>query len=93
MAATIARPGGTVGYVGVPHVENAGFLRPLFYGNLTFRGGPAPVRKYVEELMKDVLQGTLNPAPVLDKTVDLDGVPEGYQAMDNREAIKVMVKP
>lgn len=92
MAATIARPGGTVGYVGVPHVESADFLRPLFYGNTTFRGGPAPVRKYVEELMADVLQGTLDPAPVLDKTVDLYGVPEGYKAMDEREAIKVMVK-
>ncbi len=43
--------------------------------------------------MEDVLQGTLDPAPVLDKTVDLDGVPEGYQAMDDRQAIKVMVKP
>lgn len=92
MAANIVRPGGAIGYVGVPHIEGADFLAPLFYGNVTFRGGPAPVRHYVEELMEDVLQGTLDPAPVLDKTVDLDGVPEGYQAMDDREAIKVMVK-
>jgi alcohol dehydrogenase len=91
-AASIIRPGGTVGYVGVPHVQGAGFLRPLFYGNTTFRGGPAPVRKYVEELMADVLQGVLDPAPVLNMTVDLDGVPNGYQAMDERKAIKVMVK-
>lgn len=91
-AANIVRPGGTVGYVGVPHVESAEFLAPLFYGNITFRGGPAPVRNYIEELMDDVLQGTLDPAPVLNKTVDLDGVPEGYEAMDNRDAIKVMVK-
>ncbi len=77
----------------MPHVESAGFLAPLFYGNITFKGGPAPVRHYIEELMEDVLQGTLDPAPVLDKTVDLDGVPEGYQAMDDRQAIKVMVKP
>ena len=91
-AAKVVRPGGNVGYVGVPHIESAEFLAPLFYGNITFKGGPAPVRHYVDELMEDVLQGTLDPAPVLDKTVDLDGVPEGYQAMDDREAIKVMVK-
>lgn len=91
-AARIARPGGTVGYVGVPHVTSAEFLPPLFYGNITFRGGPAPVRKYVEELMADVLQGTLDPSPVLDMTVDLNGVPKGYKAMSDREAIKVMVK-
>jgi alcohol dehydrogenase len=91
-AAKIVRPGGNIGYVGVPHIESADFLASLFYKNATFRGGPAPVRHYVEELMKDVLQGTLDPAPVLDKTVGLDGVPEGYKAMDNRKAIKVMVK-
>jgi len=50
------------------------------------------VRNYMEELMKDVLQGTLDPSPVLNKVVNLDSVPEGYEAMDNREAIKVMVK-
>lgn len=91
-AAQVARPGGSIGAVGVPHVESADFLQPIFYKNLSFSAGGAPVRNYIEELMDDVLQGTLDPSPILTKTVDLDGVPEGYQAMDDREAIKVMVK-
>lgn len=91
-AAQIVRPGGNIGYVGVPHLESADFIQQLFYKNVSLEGGPAPVREYLEELMADVLQGTLDPSPVLDKEVNLDGVPEGYEAMDNREAIKVMVK-
>lgn len=91
-AAEVVRPGGSIGYVGVPHVESAEFLAPLFYSNASFTGGPAPVRNYAEELMDDVLQGTLDPSPIFTKTVDLDGVPEGYRAMDGREAVKVMVK-
>ncbi|GAB3685218.1 zinc-dependent alcohol dehydrogenase family protein [Salinarchaeum chitinilyticum] len=91
-AAQIVRPGGDIGYVGVPHVENPAFVEQLFYKNASFTGGPAPVRAYAEELMADVLQGTLDPSPIFTKTVDLDGVPEGYQAMDERDAIKVMVK-
>jgi alcohol dehydrogenase len=91
-AAQIVRPGGNIGYVGVPHLEDPGFINQMFYKNVSLEGGPAPVREYLEELMEDVLQGTLDPSPVLDKKVDLDGVPEGYEAMDNREAIKVMVR-
>lgn len=64
----------------------------LFFPNLTLRGGPAPVRAYMEELMDDVLSGTLDPSPVFDMTVDLDGVPDGYAAMDRRRALKVLVK-
>ena len=64
----------------------------MFRKNLTLRGGVAPVRAYAEELLVDVLQGTLDPSPVFTKTVDLDGVPEGYRAMDEREAIKVLVR-
>ena len=90
-AAQIVRPGGNIGYVGVPHIEDPSFINQMFIKNVSLKGGPAPVRNYMEELMKDVLQGTLDPSPVLDKVVDLDGVPEGYEAMDNREAIKVMV--
>jgi alcohol dehydrogenase len=90
----VARPGGTVGYVGVPHGMGDGLdLEPFFRGNITLNGGVAPVRAYAEELLADVLQGTLDPSPIFTKTVDLDGVPEGYDAMDNREAIKVLVKP
>ncbi len=90
----VCRPGGTVGYVGVPHGMGEGLdLSPFFRDNITLNGGVAPVRAYAEELMADVLQGTLDPAPIFTKTVDLEDVPEGYQAMDDREAIKVLVKP
>ena len=92
-AASVVRPGGDIGYVGVPHLEDADFVGQLFFKNASFTGGPAPVRAYAEELMADVLQGMLDPSPIFTKTVDLDGVPEGYEAMDDREAIKVMVKP
>ena len=88
------RPGGTVGYVGVPHGMEGGLdVFSLFGDNITLAGGIAPVRAYAEELMADVLQGTLDPSPVFTKTVDLDGVPEGYRAMDERDAVKVLVKP
>jgi alcohol dehydrogenase len=90
----VARPGGTVGYVGVPHGLGDGLdLEPFFRANVTLNGGVAPVRAYAEELLADVLQGTLDPSPIFTKEVDLDGVPEGYAAMDNREAVKVLVKP
>jgi alcohol dehydrogenase len=90
----VCRPGGTVGYVGVPHgVSDDGLdVFSMFGDNITLQGGIAPVRAYAEELMTDVLQGTLDPSPIFTKTVGLDGVPDGYRAMDEREAIKVMVK-
>lgn len=67
------RPGGTIGYVGVPHgVAGKGLnIMNLFFANLTWRGGPAPVRAYMPALMDDVLAGTLDPSPVFDMTVDL----------------------
>jgi alcohol dehydrogenase len=94
-AIAVCRPGGTVGYVGVPHgVTDEGLdVLSLFSDNITLRGGVAPVRAYADELMDDVLAGTLDPSPVFTKTVDLDGVPAGYRAMDEREDLKVMVKP
>jgi len=93
VAAEVCRPGGTVGYVGVPHGLDDGLDLFSFFGdNITLRGGVAPVRAYAEELMADVLQGTLDPAPVFTKTVDLETVAEGYRAMDDREAIKVLVE-
>jgi len=92
-AVEVARPGGTVGYVGVPEdVDDAEFLGTAFSKNVGIEGGVAPVRAYVEDLMADVLQGTLDPSPVFTKTVDLDGVPEGYRAMDERDAVKVLVE-
>jgi len=93
-AIELCRPGGTVGYVGVPHsVDEAGLdVFSLFGDNITLRGGVAPVRAYADELLADVLGGTLDPSPIFTKTVALDGVPAGYRAMDEREAIKVLVR-
>src|SRR5438270_3565445 len=92
-ALSIARPGGAVGRVGVPQDETMPASRPAFYKNITVRGGPAPVRAYIEELLPDVLEGRIEPGRVLDRTVGLDGVPDGYRAMADRESIKVMVQP
>lgn len=89
----IARPGGAVGYVGVPHGSETINLSRMFMSNITLRGGVAPARAYIPELLKDVVAGKLDPSAVLDLTVELDGVPAGYTAMDSREAIKVMVRP
>ncbi len=89
----IARPGGRVGYVGAPHVAGPINLGRMFRHNIALHGGVAPVRAYIPELLADVIAGKIDPSPVLDKHVDLDGVPEGYAAMDARGAIKVMVRP
>ncbi len=89
----VARPGGAVGRVGVPQEETIPASLPAFFGNVAVGGGPAPVRAYIEELLPDVLEGRIEPGRVLDRVVGLDGVPEGYRAMDDREAIKVMVRP
>ena len=92
-AIEIARPGGAVGRVGVPQGEPMPGGQASFFGNVTIGGGPAPVRAYIEELLPDILDGTIEPGRVFDRTVDLDGVPDGYRAMDEREALKVMVEP
>ena len=92
-AVEIARPGGAVGRVGVPHYEAIPAAEPAFFGNITVGGGPAPVRAYIEELLPDILEGRIEPGKVFDQTVDLEGVPDGYRAMDDRESIKVMVRP
>src|SRR5436190_15690454 len=92
-AISIARPGGAVGRVGVPQEQTIPGSEPAFYNNVTVGGGPAPVRAYIEELLPDVLAGNIEPGRVFDRTVGLDGVPDGYRAMNDREAIKVMVNP
>ncbi len=92
-AIAIARPGGAVGRVGVPQSERMPASRPAFYGNLTISGGPAPVRAYIDELLPDVLAGRIEPGRVFDRVVGLDEVPAGYRAMNDREAIKVLVEP
>jgi threonine dehydrogenase-like Zn-dependent dehydrogenase len=92
-AIEIARPGGAVGRVGVPQHEAMPGALPSFFKNVTIGGGPAPVRAYIDELLPDVLEGRIEPGRVFDRTVDLDGVPNGYRAMNDRESIKVLVKP
>jgi hypothetical protein len=92
-AMAIARPGGAVGRVGVPHYDATPASQPAFYSNVTVSGGPAPVRAYIAELLPDILEGRIQPGRVFDRVVGLDGVPEGYRAMNERKALKVMVKP
>ena len=89
----IARPGGAVGRVGVPHYETIPASEPAFYNNIAVSGGPAPVRAYIEELLPDVLEGRIDPGRVFDRVISLDEVSDGYRAMNAREAIKVMVRP
>ncbi len=88
-AIAVCRPRGTVGHVGVP--AEAVTLMDVYNRNITLRGGVAPVRAYIPELLEDVLAGRIDPSPVLDMTVSLDQVPEGYAAMDERRAIKTLV--
>jgi threonine dehydrogenase-like Zn-dependent dehydrogenase len=91
-AISIARPGGAVGRVGVPQHETMPASLPAFYNNVTVGGGPAPVRAYIEELLPDILEGRIEPGKVFDRNVGLDSVPDGYRAMNDREALKVMVE-
>src|SRR5215470_8249203 len=93
LAIGVARPGGVVGFVGVPHVTESIDLGRMFSHNISLRGGVAPVRAYIPDLMDQVLAGKIDPSPVLEMSVDLEGVPEGYAAMDSRKKIKVMVRP
>jgi threonine dehydrogenase-like Zn-dependent dehydrogenase len=92
-AISSARPGGAVGRVGVPQDPTMPGSETAFYANVTVGGGSAPVRAYIEELMPDILEGRIEPGKVFDRTVGLDGVPDGYRAMADRESIKVMVTP
>ena len=89
----IARPGGAVGRVGLPQEDSVPDAIATFFKNVTIGGGPAPVRAYIEELLPDVLDGRIEPGRVFDRIGSLDEVPDGYRAMNEREAIKVMVKP
>ncbi len=88
----VARPGSTVGFVGVPHgVELP--IRRMFGKNIGLAGGMAPVRRYLPELMALVLDGKINPGIVFDTTLPLDEVAEGYRAMDERRSVKVLIRP
>ncbi|MEU2780182.1 zinc-binding dehydrogenase, partial [Streptomyces sp. NPDC007162] len=91
-AVDITRAGGAIGFVGVPHGSGTGLdLGVMFDRNIALRGGVAPVRAYIPDLLPDVLDGTVDPSPVFDLTVGIEGVPDGYKAMDERTALKVLV--
>jgi threonine dehydrogenase-like Zn-dependent dehydrogenase len=86
------RPGGSTGYVGVPHgVELKG--ERLFFAHVHLYGGPAPVRRFLPELIDLVWNGKINPGKVFDLALPLEQVAEGYRAMDERRAIKVLLRP
>ncbi|MGC5005316.1 zinc-dependent alcohol dehydrogenase family protein [Streptomyces sp. DT203] len=86
------RPGGNVGFVGVPHgVAIDG--EELFYSHVGLRGGPAPIREFLPDLIDRVLSGRINPGKVFDLVLPLEEVAEGYRAMDERRAIKTLLKP
>jgi threonine dehydrogenase-like Zn-dependent dehydrogenase len=86
------RPGGHVGYVGVPHgVQLDG--AELFYTHIHLHGGPAPARRFLPDLIEMVWSGKVNPGRVFDLTLPLAQVADGYRAMDERRAIKVLLQP
>ncbi|MBY6208976.1 MULTISPECIES: zinc-dependent alcohol dehydrogenase family protein [Halomonas] len=86
----ICRPGGTIGYVGVPHgVTFDG--QQLFFGQKRMLGGPAPVRRFLPDLMERVLAGSIVPGKVFDQTLPIEQVAQGYKAMDERSAIKTLL--
>jgi threonine dehydrogenase-like Zn-dependent dehydrogenase len=91
-ALSIARPGGTVGRVGIPQSDLLPAVLPTFFKNVTISGGPAPARAYIEELLPDVLEGRIEPGRVFDWVARLDQVPDGYRAMNERKAIKALIE-
>src|SRR3989454_4993701 len=90
-ALAITRPGSMVGIVGVPHGVDASIADTIVFRNVGLRGGVAPARAYIPELLDDVLEGRINPGRVFDFETDLDGVAEAYAAMDERRAIKSLL--
>ena len=89
----VVRDGGTISRVGAPQFGEVPLGFPEFMRNITLTGGVAPARAYIDELLPLVLDGTIEPGRVFDRTIGLDGVPAGYQAMADREALKVLVRP
>lgn len=89
-AFAVARPGSTVGIIGVPHGQLP--FAETFFRNTGWRGGPVPARIYIPELLGDVLDGVIDPGRVFDYETDLDHIADAYQAMDERRAIKSLVR-
>lgn len=91
-ALSIVRPGGAVGRVGVPQEETIPAGVPSFFDNISIAGGPSPARAYIEGLLPDVLEGRIQPGRVFNRVASLDEVPDGYREMNERQAIKVIIK-
>jgi threonine dehydrogenase-like Zn-dependent dehydrogenase len=89
----VVRDGGTVSRVGAPQYPDVPADFGVFLRNITLTGGVAPARAYIEELLPDVLDGTVQPGRVFDRTIGLDEVPDGYRAMADRQALKVLIRP
>lgn len=92
-AIAAARPGGRVGYVGVPNGGAELPIRQLFSSNVSVGGGVAPVRAYLEELLRDTLDGSIKPGRVFDLELPLERAADAYAAMDERRSIKTMLRP
>ena len=93
MSMGMVRSGGVVSRVGVPQYEEGPIGFDMVFRNVALTGGVAPARAYIEELMTDVLDGTVQPGRVFDRTIGLEDVPNGYHAMADREALKVLIQP
>jgi threonine dehydrogenase-like Zn-dependent dehydrogenase len=93
MAIGVVRDGGVISRVGAPQFSDVPLGFGEFMRNITLTGGVAPARAYIDELLPLVLDGSIEPGKVFDRTIGLDDVPAGYQAMADREALKVLVRP
>ncbi|RZT85212.1 threonine dehydrogenase-like Zn-dependent dehydrogenase [Pseudonocardia sediminis] len=89
----VTRDGGTVGRVGVSQYESVPLDAGTFMRNIKMAGGVAPARNYIEDLLPDVLEGKIQPGKVFDRTIGMDEIPDGYRAMMDREALKVLIAP
>ncbi|MFF4248069.1 zinc-dependent alcohol dehydrogenase family protein [Streptomyces sp. NPDC001822] len=89
----VVRAGGTISRVGAPQFTDVPFGFPDFLRNITLTGGVAPARAYIEELMPHILDGSIRPGRVFDRTIGLEDIAAGYRAMNDREALKVLVRP
>ena len=92
-ALSVVRDGGVVSRVGAPQYRDLPLDFGTFIRNITLSGGVAPARAYIGELLPDVLDARVQPGRVFDRTVGLDGVPDGYRAMADRKALKVLITP
>ncbi|MFD5749434.1 zinc-binding dehydrogenase [Streptomyces sp. NPDC127033] len=89
----VVRAGGTISRVGAPQFSEVPFGFGDFLRNITLTGGVAPARAYIEELMPHILDGAIRPGRVFDRTLGLEDIAEGYRAMNDREALKVLIRP